>query len=37
MGRIFVREQGAERELIDLNPLRFRRVAPPEWATEWPE
>ena len=36
-GRIYVRSVNGERELIDLNPLRFRRVKPPKWATEWPD
>lgn len=37
-GRIHVREGlNDERELIDLNPLRYKPIPPPEWATKWPE
>jgi hypothetical protein len=36
-GRVFVRDADGDRELIDLNPLEFRPLAPPQWATEWPE
>ncbi len=35
-GRIFVRDENGERELIDLNPLEFRPLEPPNWAKEWP-
>lgn len=36
-GRIYVRDADGERELIDLNPFEFRPLAPPKWATKWPE
>jgi len=35
-GKIYVRDANGERELIDLNPLTFRPLEPPQWATEWP-
>ncbi len=35
-GRIYVRDANGERELIDLNPLTFRPLEPPQWATQWP-
>lgn len=35
-GRIYVRGECGERELIDLNPYEFRPLEAPEWAKQWP-
>ncbi len=36
-GRVFVRDVYGELELIDLDPLKFQTIPPPDWAKEWPE